>query len=66
MNTRTRTYVGLAVLVVLVVALDRLGSEWSDVQLYAAAAGLLVVFIPIAMLWTEMAPDGALRRRPPA
>jgi 4-amino-4-deoxy-L-arabinose transferase-like glycosyltransferase len=66
MSMRTRTYVGLAVLVALLVVLDRLGNDWSDVQFYAAAAGLLVVFGPLAMLWTEMAPDGALRRRPRA
>jgi hypothetical protein len=67
MSVRARTYAGLVALVLLAVALDRIGDGWSDVQFYAVAAGFLVVFIPIALLWTEMAPDGALRRRrPPA
>jgi preprotein translocase subunit SecY len=65
MNTRGRTYVGLAVLVALLVVLDRIGDGWSDVQFYAAAAGLLIVVGLAAQFWTEMAPDGVFRRRRP-
>ena len=37
--------------------------DWSKLATYAAAAGFMVVSLIPTMVWVEMAPDGAFRRR---
>jgi hypothetical protein len=67
MNKRARHYVILAVTVVLgatVGLLARFG-DWSDVEVYAATAGLIVVIGAVGLPWREFAPDGAFRRHAP-
>jgi hypothetical protein len=62
----TRKYVALLIVVGLAVALTRVSDAagWSKLEMYAVGAGLLVLFCPIAMIWMEMAPDGAWGRKP--
>jgi hypothetical protein len=57
----------LLVVVGLAVALTRVSDAagWSKLEMYAVGAGLLVVLGPVAMIWMELAPDGAWRRRQP-
>ncbi|HET8755975.1 MAG TPA: hypothetical protein VFM58_08195 [Solirubrobacteraceae bacterium] len=64
MSFRTRKYVALLVVVGLAVALTRVSDAagWSDLQMYAVGAAVLVVLCPVAMAWMEMAPDGAWRK----
>jgi protein-S-isoprenylcysteine O-methyltransferase Ste14 len=65
MSVRTRKYVALVVVVLLAVALTRVSDAagWSKGETYAVGAGMLVVFLLVALPWIDMAPDGALRRR---
>jgi hypothetical protein len=67
MSVRTRKYVALVIVVLLSVALTRVADAagWSKGETYAAAAGMLVLFLLVALPWIDMAPDGALRRRAP-
>jgi hypothetical protein len=68
MSKRARHYVVLALTVVLGVALGLLAraGTWSDVEAYAATAGLIVVIGLVGLPWLEFAPDGAFRRRSPS
>jgi hypothetical protein len=68
MSKRARHYVILALTVLLGVGLGLVARAggWSDVQHYAAAAGLLAVIVFVGMPWREFAPDGAFRRRSPS
>jgi hypothetical protein len=65
MSKRARHHVVLAVTVVLGAALGLLSriGDWSDVEAYAATAGLIVVIVLVGLPWLEFAPDGAFRRR---
>jgi hypothetical protein len=67
MSVRTRKYVALLVDIVLVFGLTRVSHalDWSTAELYAVGAGMLVLFLLVALPWIDMAPDGALRRRTP-
>jgi hypothetical protein len=66
MTMRARRYVLLVVTVLLGVALGEVGAGWSDVEYYAAAAGLLSAIVLVGLPWLEFAPDGAFRRREPS
>jgi hypothetical protein len=65
-SVRTRKYVALAVNVLLAVAVTQVGGAagWTTAQTYAVAGGVLVAFLLVALPWIDLAPDGALRRRP--
>jgi hypothetical protein len=67
MTVRTRKYVAMAIVALLAVALTRVADAagWSKGETYVAAAGMLVVFLLVALPWIDMARDGALRRRTP-
>ena len=62
---RSRRYVLVAVTVTLGVVLGELGGAWSDVEFYAASAGLVVAIVVVGLTWLEFAPDGAFRRHSP-
>ena len=66
MSLRTRKYVALLVDIVLVFGLTRVAHalDWSTAELYGVCAGMLVLFLLVALPWIEMAPDGAWRRTP--
>jgi hypothetical protein len=66
MSVRTRKYVALLVDIVLAVALTQAAHalDWSRTELYAVGAGMLVVFLLVALPWIDMAPDGPLHRQP--
>jgi hypothetical protein len=68
MRKRGRHYVVSAITVLLALALSRIAhaTGWSDAELYAAAAALIVVICLVGTSWVEFAPDGAFRRRPQA
>jgi hypothetical protein len=66
MTKRRRHYVVTVLTVLLGYALTRVAAarDWSDVELYGAAAVLILLIGPVGMTWLESAPDGAFRRRP--
>ena len=66
MSVRRRKYVALVVNLFLAVAVTRVGdaSGWATAETYAVAGAVLVLFLLVALPWIDMAPDGALRRRP--
>jgi hypothetical protein len=72
MSRRTRFYVALLLDLVASIGLALFANahDWTRPELYAVGAGVLTVFVLIALPWMEMAPDGAWRRppdrRPPA
>jgi hypothetical protein len=61
MSNRTRHYVLLAVTVVLGAVYARAAGDWTDVQFYGGAAGLIALIVLVGLPWTEFAPDGAFR-----
>jgi hypothetical protein len=67
MSVRTRKYVAMLIVVLLAWGLTRVAhaADWSKAEMYAVGAGMLVVFLLVALPWIDMAPDGAWRRRPP-
>jgi hypothetical protein len=66
MTSRARKYVVVVIAALAATALTTVANagDWSKVELYGAAAGLIFVVGLIGNLWIDMAPDGALRRRP--
>ncbi len=64
MSKRTRFYVLLALAAMTALVLSRIGEDWSDGAFYGALAGLVALFAVFGNFWVDMAPDGALRRRP--
>jgi hypothetical protein len=60
---RTRFYVWLAVGLVIGIAYGRISRDWSFGTFYAVYAGVGSVVCLIGLFWTELAPDGDLRRR---
>ena len=63
MSKRARFYVALVLALIVLSALLQLVEDWSKLATYAAAAGFMVVSLMPAMIWVEMAPDGAFHRR---
>jgi hypothetical protein len=62
MSMRSRKCVWLVVTVLLALAYTRVAGGWDDVAFFAGLAGV-VAFVSIAgNVFTEFAPDGALRR----
>jgi hypothetical protein len=66
MSTRARKYVVLVATVLLALGLTRFGRDWSDVEFYAAAAGLIVAIVTVGNFWIEFAPDGAFPQARPS
>ena len=64
MRKRTRFYVVLALTPLAAKVLSEIGENWSDAAFYGAVAGLVALFAVFGNFWVDMAPDGALRRRP--
>ena len=62
MNERSRFYVLVAIGVVTILVLGRIGDDWSKAEFYAACAGVIVLGSSLGLLWVQMAPDGDLRR----
>ena len=54
----------LAVGAVAGLVYGRISRDWSFGTFYAGLAGVGSIVWLIGMLWTELAPDGDLRRRP--
>ena len=42
----------------------RISHDWSFGDFYAGFAGVVAVVGLVGLVWTELAPDGDLRRRP--
>ena len=61
MSVKTRFYVMMAVGVVAILVLGRIGDDWSKAAFYAAGAGVIGLGA-IGMFWVHLAPDGDLRR----
>ena len=66
MRKRARHYAWLAVCAVAGLVYGRISRDWSFGTFYAGTMGVVVVVGLICMFWTELAPDGDLRRRPEA
>jgi hypothetical protein len=66
MTKRSRRYLLIAVTVMFGVVLGELGGAWSDVEYYAAFAGLVAAIVLVGLPWLEFAPDGAFHRRSPS
>lgn len=64
MSKRVRFYVWLAVGAVAGLVYGRISRDWSFGTFYAGLAGVVSVVGLIGLFWTELAPDGDLRRRP--
>ncbi len=62
MNERTRFYVLVAIGIVAILVLGRIGDDWSKAEFYAAWAGVIALGSSVGLLWVELAPDGDLRR----
>jgi hypothetical protein len=65
MTKRRRHYVITVLAVMFAYALTQVAEArgWSDVELYGAAAVLILLVGVAGMTWIEFAPDGAFRRR---
>jgi biotin transporter BioY len=63
---RTRKYVWLAVAALAGLVYSRISREWSFGAFYAGFAGVVAVVVLVGLVWTELAPDGDLRRSPPS
>ena len=63
---RTRYCVSLVVGLVADLVYGRISRDWSFGTFYAGTMGVVVVVGLICMFWTELAPDGDLRRTPPS
>ena len=66
MRKRTRFYVWLAVGALVGLVYGRISRDWSFGTFYAVFAGVGSVVCLIGLFWTELAPDGDLRRTPPS
>ncbi len=64
MKRRTRFYVSLVVAAVAGLVYARISHDWSVATFYAGFAVVVVVVGLIGLIWTELAPDGDLRRAP--
>jgi len=64
MSVKTRFYVMVGVGLLAILALGRVGDDWSTAGFYAAGAGVIALGSTVGLLWVHMARDGALRRRP--
>jgi hypothetical protein len=42
----------------------RISRDWSFGTFYAGFAGVVAVVVLVGLVWTELAPDGDLRRSP--
>jgi hypothetical protein len=62
MNERTRFYVLVAIGIVAILVLGRIGDDWSKAEFYAACAGVIALGSSVGLLWVQLAPDGDLRR----
>jgi hypothetical protein len=45
-------------------AYSRVSRDWSFGTFYAGFAGVVAVVVLVGLIWTELAPDGDLRRSP--
>jgi hypothetical protein len=66
MKRRTRHYVWLVVCAVAGLVYSRMTRDWSFGTFYAGLMGVVIVVGSVGLVWTELAPDGDLRRRPEA
>ena len=64
MKRRTRHYVWMAVCAVAGLIYSRVTRDWSFGTFYAGLMGVVAIVGLIGLLWTELAPDGDLRRTP--
>ena len=64
MKRRTRYYLWMAVAAVVGLVYARISSDWSFATFYAGFAAVVAVVVLAGIVWTELAPDGDLRRRP--
>jgi hypothetical protein len=61
---RTRKYVWIVVAAIAGLVYSRISRDWSFGVFYAGFAGVVAVVVLVGLLWTELAPDGDLRRSP--
>jgi hypothetical protein len=61
---RTRKYLWMAVSAVAGLVYARISRDWSFGAFYAGFAGVVALVVLVGLVWTELAPDGDLRRRP--
>ena len=57
-----RFYVMVAIGVLTILVLGRVGDDWSQAGFYAACAGVIVLGSSVGLVWVHLAPDGDLRR----
>ena len=62
MRMKTRFYLSMAIGVVAILVLGRIGDDWSKAEFYAAGAVVIAVGSTLGLLWAHMAADGDLRR----
>jgi hypothetical protein len=61
---RTRKYVWMVAAALAGLAYARMSHDWSFAAFYAGFAGVVTVVVLFGLVWTELAPDGDLRRTP--
>jgi hypothetical protein len=66
MNRRKRYHLSLALAAVAGLVYSRSTRDWSFGTFYAGLLGVVAIVGLVGLLWTELAPDGDLRRRPQA
>jgi hypothetical protein len=59
---RTRKYVWMVVAALAGLVYARISRDWSFGTFYAGFAGVVAVVVLVGGVWTELAPDGDLRR----